>query len=203
MAFTNAWSNTTPAGSAAANTIDDAIQQLRLDVDERMDKIVTDWSADPLFTLTGLKKTIHWSAGNGHWNLNDNALGDWTGAKEYIVPGNTSNALHWLIPIYLPNGATLQSVIFRVNRVNASASIAVWVYELDDTPSTSTLGSTSSATTGWEDLSVSSLAATIDDDKSYHAYILLTSDGATASTARLAHITVTYDLSYALQGVGL
>lgn len=48
MAYTNAWSNAVPAGSDAANTIDDQIRRLRLDIDERMTDLVDNWEADPV-----------------------------------------------------------------------------------------------------------------------------------------------------------
>ncbi len=48
MAYTNAWSNIVPAGSDALNTADDQIRRLRLDVQERMDDVVADWTADPV-----------------------------------------------------------------------------------------------------------------------------------------------------------
>lgn len=48
MAYTNAWSVTVPAGSELASTIDDHLRRLRLDIQERMNDIVTDWTADPV-----------------------------------------------------------------------------------------------------------------------------------------------------------
>lgn len=48
MAYTNAWDETQPLGTAAANTLDDIIRQLKLDVRQRMESIVENWSADPV-----------------------------------------------------------------------------------------------------------------------------------------------------------
>ncbi len=48
MAHTNAWSNIVPAGSDNLNTADDQIRRLRLDIQERGDEIVDDWTADPV-----------------------------------------------------------------------------------------------------------------------------------------------------------
>src|SRR2546421_10389685 len=48
MAYTNAWSEITPAGTDAANTADDAIRRLRLDLRERMADLVVSWNADPI-----------------------------------------------------------------------------------------------------------------------------------------------------------
>ena len=51
MAHTNEWSNIVPAGSDALNTADDQIRRLRLDIQERMDEVVDDWTADPVVPL--------------------------------------------------------------------------------------------------------------------------------------------------------
>lgn len=51
MPYTNPWSDTDPPGSQAADTIDDELRQLRLDIHERMDNIVEDWEADPVVPL--------------------------------------------------------------------------------------------------------------------------------------------------------
>jgi len=56
MAHSNAWSNVIPAGGDAANTADDAIRQLRLDIQERMDEVVDDWTADPVVPFSHLNK---------------------------------------------------------------------------------------------------------------------------------------------------
>ena len=58
MPFTNAWSDVIPAGSAAANTIDDQIRQLRLDIHERMDSLIDDWTADPLVPLNAVAEAV-------------------------------------------------------------------------------------------------------------------------------------------------
>lgn len=51
MAYTNAWNETQPLGSAAANTIDDIIRQLKVDIRERMNTVLNSdglWDADPI-----------------------------------------------------------------------------------------------------------------------------------------------------------
>lgn len=53
MAYTNPWSDTDPPGSQNANTIDDELRQLRLDIHERMDDIVDDWEDDPVVVTSG------------------------------------------------------------------------------------------------------------------------------------------------------
>lgn len=48
MAYTRSWNDATPAGTRAANQIDDAIREFKVDVHERMDDVVDDWTADPV-----------------------------------------------------------------------------------------------------------------------------------------------------------
>lgn len=49
MAYTRVWNETTPVGSTAqASDIDLIIQQLKQDIRERMNTIVTDWTTDPI-----------------------------------------------------------------------------------------------------------------------------------------------------------
>ena len=56
MAYTNSWSNIVPAGSDALSTADDQIRRLRLDVQERMDDVVADWTADPVVPGSDVSK---------------------------------------------------------------------------------------------------------------------------------------------------
>jgi len=48
MAYTRAWSDVTPPGSQAANTIDDEIRNLRVDVHERLNDMVPDFTASAI-----------------------------------------------------------------------------------------------------------------------------------------------------------
>lgn len=49
MAYTNAWDNALPPGTALAKDIDKFFRDMKLDIAERMeDKFVEDWTADPL-----------------------------------------------------------------------------------------------------------------------------------------------------------
>ena len=65
MAYSNSWSNIIPVSSDPLNTADDQLRRLRLDVQERMDDLVDDWTADPVVptipisTLTGTPQVAH------------------------------------------------------------------------------------------------------------------------------------------------
>jgi hypothetical protein len=64
MAKTYPWSTIIPAGTEQASTADDHIRRLRLEIEERMNDIVEDWSADPVVLQTsevfiGTRIVIH------------------------------------------------------------------------------------------------------------------------------------------------
>lgn len=50
MAYSNTWNDSTPLGSAAANTIDDIFRALKLDIDQRISDLhgIADFTTDPL-----------------------------------------------------------------------------------------------------------------------------------------------------------
>jgi len=56
MAYTRAWSVITPAGSDPLNTADDEIRNLRVDVNDRMDDLVDDWTVDPIVIKNSLSR---------------------------------------------------------------------------------------------------------------------------------------------------
>lgn len=56
MAYTNTWSVIIPAGTDPLNTADDQIRQLRLDLQERMNDIVVDWTVDPVVLAADIEK---------------------------------------------------------------------------------------------------------------------------------------------------
>jgi len=161
MAFSNVWSNVIPAGSDPANTADDEIRQLRLDIDERMDTVVGDWSADPLFVLTDIRKSVHWS--DGVVGINDTGW-DVTGLG--LHPSASPSNFNWNIHIPLPVGAILNLVDFRIFLNNASSTFIVGVNELNDTPGSTSLGSTTIVTIpGWQTITISGLAHTVLQDR--------------------------------------
>lgn len=48
MAYSRAWNEATPTDSTDAPTIDDLFRNLKVDVRERMNDVVADWTADPV-----------------------------------------------------------------------------------------------------------------------------------------------------------
>jgi hypothetical protein len=205
MAYDNAWSKVIPAGSVAANLIDDHIRQVRLDLEQRLEDVVEDMTADPIIVNSSVKKTIHWSKGNQYKLTvlaDDNWLGFNIGDGFFTLsPGAVSDTLQWIIPLDLPPGVTLTDVVARVYR-DSGATVSMAILEHTDTPTKNQIGSTqTSASTGWHDLSQTGLTHVIDEADSYLVQVLLTADGSNATSARLLHLTVEYDRDFALQGL--
>ena len=187
MAHSNVWSNIIPAGSDALNTADDQLRQLRLDIQERGDEIVVDWTADPVVPLAESKAGTRWR----HWSegVIDRGTDDYSNTTARVLISPTiSLQIGWYAPLPLIVGTTLTNVTARVKRVNASATITLQVVKLSvnaDPPVESALmGTVTSATTGWEDLSSGVLSEVIDINHVYLAVVTLDPDGVTANTAQ-------------------
>lgn len=205
MAFTNPWSNIIPAGSDPANTADDEIRQLRFDIDERMDSIVGDWSADPLFSLTGIRRTVHWSDGNF------DPLGVSTLTEGYEVlgvqlhPVTQGQTMVWRMNMRLPVGAILQKVDFRVLRSSILTIMSIEVVEADDAiPSEFVLATAPVGTfTGWVTPSLGpALGFVVAQDKPLLAKVNMNYGiGSAATDLGLFQVHYEYDLPAALTGI--
>lgn len=114
MPYTNPWSDTDPPGSQAANTIDDELRQLRLDIHERMDDIVADWTADPVVPVGG--------ASAGSFGVQYGDLGvPGSKASEYIGIVSTLT-INWI------NGSTnsVGEVTINLNEINTLTGDTDW-----------------------------------------------------------------------------
>lgn len=58
MAYSNAWDETTPLGTAAASSIDNIMRQDKVNLRERMNSIVVDWTADPIVPKTSVGRVL-------------------------------------------------------------------------------------------------------------------------------------------------
>lgn len=115
MSYTNVWSDTIPPGSTAAKLIDDFMRQVRLDIHERMNTLVGDWTADPIKLLpanggavTGKNIFIHHSAFQ-----NDSSNHDWTRVDVSLSSSVIGTVKFWA-PVILPIGATITGVSFNI-----------------------------------------------------------------------------------------
>lgn len=188
MAFTNAWSTVIPAGSAAANTADDQIRQLRLDIQERMNEVVGDWTLDPVIK----SPWRHWSMGNSSISAAGTRVWatDVTANGEALIPGFIAvNDMHWFLPLLMYPGTTLTDVTIRIHRTNTTAQVKMIVRSLDCSTDplvlASLTGLIASSLTGLHDLSSGVLSEVVSENKAYYLNVILAPDGTTANTARL------------------
>ena len=109
MAYTNAWLNTIPLGGASASTIDDALRQLRLDINERLLTILTSGFDDDPWELdvSGIGAqdgvNIYFSHQLCHGHEDDDDL-YWY--DDYFESDDNQDYPVYM-PIALPAGATL------------------------------------------------------------------------------------------------
>ncbi len=105
MAYTNTWSDTSPTGSTQAKQIDDEFRKFRVDVRERMNSFVEDWTADPvvLKSSTGgpvTGKSIHVP---GLAFISDNDISTTATGRATAIDSDL------YAPVIFPIGATIKS----------------------------------------------------------------------------------------------
>lgn len=168
MSYTNVWSDSTPLGSAAANTIDDIFRALKVDIEQRISDLhgITDFTTDPLKSqyiragygtstkggyvrLTDDTGTLRWQAG----------IRDTAAAKDYVV--------HDIVA-----GVTRLTIDNTTGRVTVANDLTV---SGGAVISTGGLAVNGGATTLASTLVVASTAT-------FNANIVLTADGAEVST---------------------
>ena len=141
MAYTDVWTTVAPTGAAAANTADDEIRKLRLDIEERLEEfLIADMTADPvvansalvptgqlahvyegaaLSILTGVALTVNWFAetidtGSFHDNDTNRSRLTITDAGYYQLYASLD----------LTSGATADAVGLMEIRKNAASTVA-------------------------------------------------------------------------------
>ena len=189
MAHTNSgWPTNIPAGLDALNTADDQLRRMRLDLLERLNEIVVDFTTDPVVPLAEAKAGTRWR----HWSegVIDRGTDAYSNDTARVLISNvvTANARVWYSPLALIVGTTLTEVVARVKRVNSNAAITLQVIKIsvnaDPPVETALVGTVTSATTGWEDLTSGVLSEVIDGNHIYMAVVTITPDGSTANTAQ-------------------
>jgi hypothetical protein len=128
MPHTNAWSNLIPLGSDLAGHIDDDIRQLRLDVFERMNDIVVDWTADPI-----VLKPI--SSNDNHRYIPFSLFLNDMHAKETDITTGSIHAFRGSGPYvaglsaFLPFHITVTRIIGWINR-DAANTVSMTLYQI-------------------------------------------------------------------------
>lgn len=189
MPYTNAWNESTPAGSAARTTVDDLFRQLKVDIRERMDGIVVDWTADPVvlggisYAKTG--KTLIFSP---HGLMYQNDEDDVTVTDAYVQLDNESAKPMWM-SVPLPIGITITKAEFLVDRMSATSVTATLAYNTFDLTPTLNIVSTLTATTGGlQKLDSGTLSHVTAADRVYFAKI-----EQVANNVRFYGLKITYN----------
>lgn len=190
MAYAVAWNEAAPVGSStSADTLDTELQNLKKSIRERMNDILGNvWETDandPKAIDYPLGIAIHWSI--GHIDRGSSTSWDASGGDRAIHPSATTTTVILYIPIPMKTGITLASVKARVDR-DTGATVVLDVKRVDNAGSETNMGTSTSASTGYHDLSVSSLAHTVLADTTYLARVTLTSDGVSSDSAILLYI---------------
>lgn len=126
MPFSNAWSTAIPSGASPANTIDESIRQLRLDLEERIEAaLITDLAADPLVPLPAISgkvtgKEIYIPAWSfvAHNDFADTVVG----SNLYI--NDTNGGATFRAPLVLPVGCQITRAVLMYD--NRSGGTTQW-----------------------------------------------------------------------------
>lgn len=177
MAFTRNYAVNTPAGSVAANLIDDKIREFRVDVKERLASAFTDVDVDPMilkaaslpvtFSTPGMNCWITWQAGNPQ---DETDL--WDGGVDAVYPVSTGNVT-WFLPCLVPVGAIVDQIDVAVRRTAGAFIEALFIKVLRSTGGTTNVGSIVSAATGYHTITIPTLAHTIDTLYTYYLQLTL------------------------------
>lgn len=174
MAHTNSWSDTIPLGSTQAKEIDNHIRQARLDIRERMNDFVVDWTADPVVpkgiyggAVTGKERYFHPTEFKG-----DEIMDDESGL---YVEDRTSGASQLYAPVQLQAGSTISSLSFIINVNGGGAITGRLSYNVySTTPSTVVVATvTSNTTTGIQLINPSAFSHVIVTGRVYYLHVTL------------------------------
>lgn len=191
MAYTRGWSDGTPAGSRAANQIDDAIREFKVDLHERMDStFAVDWTADPVVARDEIKgaatKTciIHGTAFT--METSDNGSYNDTGESGLGTFGS-----YWA-PLLLPPGVTITKVRWLVTNNNAvTLSLFLRMMEFSTALTITTHNAMTTVVVGAQIKDSGALAVLVDATHAY--YLAFDSNGGVATVHQLHAVEVTYD----------
>lgn len=187
MAYSNAWSDTVPLGSADADTIDDAAQQLRADIHERMNDVVADWTADPVVPKqqkrTGLVLILPGSFIKERQTQDDVTQTD----KYYQSDNSATNDEYFPIPARNDWKITKVEALFDLSG-DTSVTIALYKVAFDTGTAQTTVGSVVVSAAGVGIQTVFSGNETVSD-----SYYQVKFTGSNAGRHLIYALRVTYD----------
>jgi hypothetical protein len=137
MPYTRSWNDATPAGTRAANQIDDAIREFKVDLHERMDSTFSeDWTADPVVAKAAVsgKVTGKYLLFGPHIMTNRQDEHDTTHQELYFQFDGTEAAQGNLI---FPIGITIVEFAILVDKISG-VNMTVEFYRSSFTTGTKT-----------------------------------------------------------------
>jgi len=118
MPYTRSWNEATPAGTRAANQIDDAIREFKVDLRERMNStLVNDWTVDPVVAKSAISGLVNgkYLLFGPHILTNRQDEHDTSHQEEYFQFDGTEASQGSLI---FPLGITIVEFAVLVNKVS-------------------------------------------------------------------------------------
>lgn len=170
MAYTHAWTDNVPLGSEAAANIDDFMRRARLDIHERMNDVVVDWTADPVVPKTpgsGATRIIPAAAFQTLGGpMDGSSFLDDSGLSLHLI-GSGPN---WAAPIsdFIAIGSKIVKLEYLVDRntiTTVTFSLLSMTFSLTPTPATEHTIATSAG--GLQIVDSGAIAITLDVGKIY------------------------------------
>jgi hypothetical protein len=199
MAYTNEWSDASPTGDTPAKQIDDEFRKLRVDIRERMNTLVTDFTADPieLKAESGGAVTDKTMLVPSWAFKSDNDL---THTSTGVSVGVDSDLY---APVILPIGATVKA--FQAMVIPGLGTMTVRLGYIDHglaAPTFITVDSNTSVGSSSIKLisnSDSELAHVVATDRHYLLWI--TTDSSTIAPSKIFGVKITYDIDNVSQTI--
>ncbi len=192
MAYTNTWDETAPLGTAAANTIDDIIRQLKVDIRERMNSILDatgQWDDDPIVLnrplRTGVEMILAPYSIVGERDDSDDQMED----QYYESDNSATNNARMTIPVEVGMKITKVEVLIDKNG-ETDVDLSVIKTTFAGSPSSTTVGTVNHSAAGIAIVTVVTGATETVDGDSYYWLKFVGND---AGRYRIYGARITYD----------
>ena len=141
MAYTNTWAQLAITGAAAPDTIDEKFTQVALAIQERMDDVVVDWTADPVVPKAQLKIGVQLMI-PAYSLMPTQDEDDISSADGYVQSDDSgTNDMRLGLPVRDNWSITNVTCLFDLNTASAGVTIDLMKTTYDAAATTSSLGS--------------------------------------------------------------
>lgn len=200
MSYSRTWNEGTPAGTAAANTIDTIIQQMKVDFRERMDgSFSEDWSADPVIPkaeISGKRTNKILIIGADAFvseDANTGALRKFQTYAQIVNVSSSGSAPQFCYArIDLPPGVRIQALVAAVDK-GGNTSNSMQIYRVSQAGVLDTVGGASVKNTAGVGYSavVTGFNQLVGEDEAY--YVRWFTSGNINQTSRMYFTKIGYD----------